>query len=87
MQQIHQSTVIQLHILISKEDDEEQFSVVALNLPGCASCGESEVEAIENIKEAANGLIESYRESGTEIPWLDTFSQDIPGAKVVLLDA
>ena len=72
MQQIHQSTAIQLHILISKEDDEEQFSVVALNLPGCASCGETEDEAIENIKEAARGLIESYNDANQQIPWNNT---------------
>ena len=71
MQQTHQSTAIQLYILISKEDDEGQFSVVALNLPGCASCGETEDEAIENIKEAARGLIESYTDSNQQIPWND----------------
>ena len=66
------TTAIKLHVVISKEDDEEQFSVVALNLPGCASCGETEDEAIENITEAARGLIESYNDANRQTPWNNT---------------
>ncbi len=76
-----------LHVLISKEDDEDQYSIVALNLPGCVSCGDTVEEAKKNIKEAATGLIEAYETSGKPIPWKDTFSQDILGSEVVLLYA
>jgi len=78
---------VRLHVLVSKEDDEDQYSIVALNLPGCASCGETVDEAIRNIKEAASGLIESYKEAGQDVPWKDTFAENIPGSEVVLLDA
>lgn len=38
-------------------------------LPGVASQGRNEREALENIKEALAGAIEEYRASGQEIPW------------------
>jgi len=67
------------HIAVSK-DDQGVFSVIILNLPGAGSCGASEDEAIENAKEAALGVIESYVEDGEEIPWTDSY--EIPqGAK------
>jgi predicted RNase H-like HicB family nuclease len=80
------SKLVRLHVAIAKEDDEDQYSIIALNLPGCASCGDSEVEAIENIKEAASGLIESYDAAGVAIPWKDSFSDAIPpGAKTLVV--
>ena len=38
-------------------------------LPGVASRGDNERDALENIKEALIGAIEEYRASGQEIPW------------------
>lgn len=46
------------------------FSAIALNLPGCASQGDTADEAIDNVREAAEGIIESYRDDKTEVPWL-----------------
>lgn len=60
--------------LIVTQDGENSFSAVALNLPGAGSCGDTEVEAIENAKEAIRDTIESYFEAGLSIPWLDTSS-------------
>ncbi len=78
---------IRLHILISKEDDEDQHSVVALNLPGCSSYGDTAADAKKNIREAAIVLVESYEADGEQIPWKDTFSDDIPKSEVILLYA
>lgn len=70
-----------LHILILKEDDGT-FSAVALNLAGAGSCGDTEVEAMENAKEAVLAVIDEYQTSGGTIPWKDTSSEEIPaGAK------
>jgi predicted RNase H-like HicB family nuclease len=46
------------------------FSALAVTLPGCASQGETVPEALENVREALAGVIWSYLEDGSEIPWL-----------------
>jgi antitoxin HicB len=47
------------------------MSVYALNLPGIASQGESETEALANIKEALAAAIQIYKADGLGIPWED----------------
>jgi predicted RNase H-like HicB family nuclease len=49
--------------------EEEGYSAIVLNLPGAASCGDTDEEAINNVREAITGCIESYRESNVPIPW------------------
>jgi predicted RNase H-like HicB family nuclease len=69
------------HILLTK-DDEDSISAVVLNLPGAGSCGSKEDEAMENVREAIRGVLESYKASGEEIPWKDSSAAEIPpGAK------
>ena len=48
-------------ITLEKESDG-RFSVHCPELPGCHSWGETESEAIENIKEAIAGYIEVVKE-------------------------
>jgi predicted RNase H-like HicB family nuclease len=56
------------------------YSAIVVNLPGCGSCGDSEEEAIENVKEAIQGTIESYIEAGKDIPWVDpTLEEKLEG--------
>jgi predicted RNase H-like HicB family nuclease len=45
------------------------YSIHALTLPGVVSQGDTESEAIANIKEAFEGALASYLESGDPIPW------------------
>lgn len=59
----------QIAIRVWMADGDEAYSVTALNLPGVVSCGDTQDEAIANIKEAALGIIEEYEESGEPIPW------------------
>lgn len=69
------------HICLVPEDDG-QITAIVLNLPGAASSGLTEAEAIENVRESILGLIEVYKEHGDPIPWKDARSEDIPnGAK------
>jgi predicted RNase H-like HicB family nuclease len=49
---------VKLTVGIKKE--KNGFSIFALNLPGCASMGDTKRLAIKNIKEAFLGLAESY---------------------------
>lgn len=70
-----------IHVLISKDEDGV-FSAVANNLPGAGSCGDTEEEAIENLKEAVQGIIASYQDAGGLIPWREVTHDDLPlGAK------
>lgn len=71
-----------LHIAITKESDEDEggYSVVALNISGVASMGDTIQEAIENIKEAALAAIESYELDGLEIPWTASRENEIGSA-------
>ena len=39
-------------VLIEKDEITERYSAVVPGLPGCASAGDTEAEALENIKEA-----------------------------------
>jgi antitoxin HicB len=51
------------------EIDEDGFYVVQCpSLPGCISQGKTREEALENIKDAIKGYIESLRKHGEPIP-------------------
>jgi predicted RNase H-like HicB family nuclease len=61
------------HVRLVKEDDGT-FSAIVLNLPGAGSCGDTEEEAILNVREAVCGVIGSYEADGEPVPWRDPFS-------------
>lgn len=44
------------------------FSVYVPDLPGCMSSGDSHIEALENIKEAIRGHVETLQELGEPVP-------------------
>lgn len=68
------------HVAIIRES-EGDFSAMVLNLPGVGSCGDTEDEAIANVREAAVAAVESYMHDNTGIPWIESY--DIPaGAKM-----
>ncbi len=45
------------------------YSVYMPFLPGVVSQGETQEEALENIKEAFRGVVSVYEENGNPIPW------------------
>jgi len=65
------------HILLLKEEDGS-YSALVLNLPGAGSCGDTEEEAVRNVREAVAGAIESYLDADEDIPWSDSLTEDIP---------
>jgi len=65
------------HLAILSEEDGS-FSAIALNLPGAGSCGETEVEAEANAREAVEGVIQSYVEDGLAVPWEDSQNYVVP---------
>ncbi len=48
---------------------EGGYSVLAANLPGVGSQGDTAEEALANVVEAFEGCLESYRAHGEAIPW------------------
>jgi len=70
-------TVFHCHVAMIRENDGS-FSAIVLNFPGVGSCGNTEEEAMENVKEAIRGMIESYKASNDPIPWKDPISEDVP---------
>ena len=63
-------------------EDEGGFSVVAADLPGVASQGETEEEALANIKEAFEGVIRCYKNDSRKIPWLAEPEEPEAGALI-----
>lgn len=55
-------------VLLTLEQDGGVSAEVP-QLPGVFSQGESESEALDNIREALNATLESYRADGVEPPW------------------
>ena len=50
------------------------FSAEVVSLPGVVSQGETEGEAVKNLREAFQGAIETYRSHAMRIPW----SNEVP---------
>jgi len=62
-------------------EEDGGFSVVALNLPGAISQGDTEAEAIANIREACSGVIKTYLQRDGQIPWGPVEAEDCAGSK------
>lgn len=75
----HQGGVYRCPVDLVTEEDGT-FSVLAVSLPGVASQGSNEQEALDNIIEAFQGVMETYKEIGKQIPWLDTMTEPEQGS-------
>lgn len=64
--------------LIPEEDGG--YSAIAADLPGVASQGETEQEALDNIREAYASAIRCYKQHGKTVPWLNTPEPSEPGS-------
>lgn len=54
--------------VLVEQDEDGMFVAEAPALPGCISQGKTRAEAVENIKDAMQGYIESLREHGEPVP-------------------
>lgn len=54
-------------VVLSKDEDG-QYAVECLDLPGCVSQGKTKVEALKNIKDAIQGYLTSLKKHGEKIP-------------------
>ena len=65
--QQHKGGVYRCLVYLMPEDG--RFSVVSADLPGVASQGDTEPEALANIIEAFQGALMVYQDQGAPIPW------------------
>ncbi len=56
------------YTVVIERADDGSFSAHVPDLPGCISCGDTREEALEMIKEAIRGHIETLREHGDPVP-------------------
>ncbi len=56
------------YTVVIERADDHSFSVYVPDLPGCMSSGDSVEQALEMIKEAIRGHIESLRQQDEPIP-------------------
>ncbi len=54
--------------IIIEQDEDEVFVAECPSLPGCISQGETRTEALENIKDAIKGYMESLKKHNEPIP-------------------
>jgi predicted RNase H-like HicB family nuclease len=62
-------------------EEDGGFSAFALNLPGAVSQGDTEEEALANIREACTGVIKTYVQRDGHIPWGPVDAEDCAGSK------
>ena len=56
------------YTVIIEPADDGTFSVYVPDLPGCVSTGRSREEAVESIREAIQGHVQTLRELGETVP-------------------
>ncbi len=54
--------------VLIEQDEDGAFVAEVPALPGCISQGKTREEALQNIKEAISGYLESLREHGDPVP-------------------
>jgi len=69
-------------IVFPPEEDTALISVYAADLPGVASQGKTEEEALKNIVEAFEGVLSAYKAVGETIPWQEHRGRLEPGAQI-----
>ena len=54
--------------VILEPDEDGVFVATVPSLPGCVSQGSTRAEALQNVREAIEGYLESLRDRGEPIP-------------------
>jgi len=60
--------ILMEYTVIIEPADDGTFSVYVPDLPGCISTGRSREEAIESIREAIQGHVQTLRDLGEIVP-------------------
>ena len=68
------------------EEDGGGYSAIALNLDGACGEGETEADALSDLKDSAEGIIEYYKYTRKqEIPWLKVDTSQLVNGREVML--
>lgn len=69
-------------------EDEGGFSAFATKLPGVVSQGDTESQAIENIKDAFRESLRAYLDMALTAPWNDVLVERRPGRieRLIIVD-
>jgi predicted RNase H-like HicB family nuclease len=54
--------------IVLTEEDDGRWSAEVPALPGCATCGDTKQEALDNIRDAAEAYIRDMQNAGEKIP-------------------
>lgn len=73
-----------LTIILEPEKDGG-YSIHCPALPGCASQGDTKVEALDNIKESIRGVLKVRQEMGLSLP-IETFKVLTEEIRQILID-
>ncbi len=60
---------MKLRIVIEYHQEDEIYVASCPTLPGCVSQGKTRSEAVENIKDAMTGYIESLKKHNEPVPY------------------
>lgn len=60
----------QLSVRVFLIPNDPGFDVLAVDLPGTVSFGDSEADALKNIEEAVRMTLEACKEAGVSDPWI-----------------
>jgi len=66
-------------VVIEKADDGS-YSAYVPDLPGCVSCGDTPDEALDSVREAVQGHIQTLREFGEPVPEPRSFASVVRAA-------
>lgn len=67
-----------MKFLVTLERDEDGYVVAECPaLPGCVSQGQTEAEALANIKEAIQGILEVRRKHGLAVPAVEVAEVEV----------
>jgi predicted RNase H-like HicB family nuclease len=67
-----------MKFLVTMEKDEDDYYVVECpSLPGCVSQGKTPEEALANIREAIEGILEVRRSKGLAVPAVEVSEVEV----------
>ena len=67
-----------MKFLVTMEKDEDDYYVVECpSLPGCVSQGKTPEEALANIREAIEGVLELRRSKGLAVPAVEVSEVEV----------
>ncbi len=69
-----ETSALKLRVIV-EQDEDGMFVAEVPQLPGCVSQGETRAAALQNVREAARGFLESLRASDEPVP--PGFSEDV----------